>query len=111
MKLHLGHLALITALASGLIGCGSSEPSESQMKDAMNDFLNHPPGVTIPGDPIKIATFKKEACDKPTPQGYNCTFVMTVSSANAFAQMFNNLPAANFYKDKDSGKWMMRPPF
>jgi hypothetical protein len=27
------------------------------------------------------------------------------------AGMFNNLPGGVFYKDKDSGKWMMRPPF
>jgi len=25
--------------------------------------------------------------------------------------MYNNVPKGVFYKDKDSGKWMMRPPF
>ena len=62
-------------------------------------------------DPIKITFFKKEACAHPTPQGSNCTFTVTVTSANAFAQMFNNVTSGEFYKDKDSGKWMMRPPF
>ena len=111
MRMRLGHLALIPVLLCGLVGCTGSEPSESQMKDAMDDALNHPPGVPSGGDPIKIASFKKQACDKPTPQGYNCTFTMTVQAANPFAQMFNNLPSGVFYKDKDSGKWMMRPPF
>jgi hypothetical protein len=72
--------------------------------------LNHPPGVKN-SDPIKITFFKKEACDNPTPQGFHCTFTVTVTSANAFAQMFNNVTSGEFYKDKDSGKWMMRPPF
>jgi hypothetical protein len=100
------------ALALGLASCGGdSEPSESQMKDAMEEYFNHPPGVTTPGDPVKISFFKKEACDKPTPQGFNCTLTVTVASANAFAQMYNNLPSGVFHKDKDSGKWMMRPPF
>ncbi len=110
MRLRSGYFALITVLAVTLAGCGGSEPSESQMKDAMSNFLNHPPDGSV-GDPINIATFKKGACDKPTAQGYNCTFTMTVTSANMFAQMFNNLPSGTFYKDKDSGNWMMRPPF
>jgi outer membrane lipoprotein-sorting protein len=110
MRLRSGHLALITVLAVTLAGCGGSEPSESQMKDAMSNFLNHPPDGST-GDPINIATFKKGACDKPTAQGYNCTFTMTVTSANMLAQMFNNLPSAVFYKDPSSGNWMMRAPF
>jgi hypothetical protein len=110
MRLRSGHLALITVLAVTLAGCGGSEPSESQMKDAMSNFLNHPPDGST-GDPINIATFKKGACDKPTAQGYNCTFTMTVTSANMLAQMFNNLPSAVFYKDASSGNWMMRAPF
>jgi len=110
MRLRFGYFALAAVLAVGLSGCSGSEPTESQMKDAMNTFLNHPPDRST-GDPINIATFTKGACDKPTPQGYRCTFTMTVTSTNAFAQMFNNLPAADFYKDKDSGKWMMRAPF
>jgi len=110
MRLRSGHLALITVLALTLAGCGGSEPSESQMKDAMSNFLNHPPDGST-GDPINIATFKKGACDKPTAQGYNCTFTMTVTSTNMLAQMFNNLPSAVFYKDTTSGNWMMRAPF
>ena len=110
MRLRSGHFALITVLAVTLAGCGGSEPSESQMKDAMSTFLNHPPDGSV-GDPINIATFKKGACDKPTAQGYNCTFTMTVTSANMLAQMFNNLPSAVFYKDTSSGNWMMRAPF
>jgi hypothetical protein len=42
-------------------------------------------------DPIKITFFKKEACDNPTPQGFHCTFTVTVASANAFAQMFTTM--------------------
>ncbi|HEY4380028.1 MAG TPA: hypothetical protein VGN01_06755 [Acidobacteriaceae bacterium] len=110
MRLRTGHFALMTVLAVGLAGCGGSEPSESQMKDAMSSFLNHPVDGSV-GDPIKVASFKKGACDKPTAQGVNCTFTMAVTSANPFAQMFNNLPSAVFYKDKDSGNWMMRAPF
>ena len=34
-------------LTLGLSGCGESEPSEGQMKEAMEYFLNHPPGVKV----------------------------------------------------------------
>ena len=54
---------------------------------------------------------KKEACDKPTPQGFKCTFDVKVASRNIGASMYNNIPFGEFYKDKESGKWMMRPPF
>ena len=109
MKLRVSHLAL--GMVFALSACvGSSEPTEAQMKEAMEYFLNHPPGVTV-SDPIKVVFFKKEACDEPTKQGYSCTFTVNVSSKNMFAQMFNNLPRADFYKNKESGKWAMRPPF
>jgi hypothetical protein len=111
MRLRLVSYALVGVLAAGLAGCGGGEPSESQMKDAMNGFLNTPSPGQPAGDPINIASFKKGACDKPTPQGYNCTFTMSVTSTNMMAQMFNNLPSAVFYKDTSSGKWAMRAPF
>ena len=99
------------ALAFVLVGCeGGSEPTEAQMKDAMLNAMNHPPGETV-SDPVTITFFKKEACDKPTPQGYRCTFDVKVSSRNIGASMYNNIPFGEFYKDKDSGKWAMRPPF
>jgi hypothetical protein len=72
--------------------------------------MNHPPGDTV-SDPITIKFFKKEACDNPTPQGYNCTFDVKVESANIGASMYNNIPGAVFYVDKSTGKWGMRPPF
>lgn len=103
--------ALFVALA--LTGCGmggNSEPSESQMKDAMLDAMNHPPGETV-SDPVTITFFKKEACDPPTAQGFKCTFDVKVASKNLGASMYNNIPFGEFYKDKDSGKWAMRPPF
>jgi hypothetical protein len=108
--LAIGCTGLGVALTLGLSGCGQTEPSEAEMKGAMEYFLNHPPGEKV-SDPIKVAFFKKEVCDKPTPQGYGCTFTVRVTSRNMFAQMFNNVPRADFYEDKDSGKWMMRPPF
>ena len=97
-------------LLFGLAACGDSEPSESEMKEAMLQAMNHPPGETV-SDPITITFFHKEACDKPTPQGYRCTFEVKVASRNIGASMYNNIPFAEFYKDKDSGKWMMRAPF
>jgi hypothetical protein len=111
MRLRLGLLVLPITLTLGLAGCmGGSEPSEEQMKDAMLDAMNHPPGIKN-SDPIKITFFKKGACDDPTKQGYDCTFTVTVASSNIGASMYNNIPKGVFYKDKDSGKWMMRPPF
>jgi hypothetical protein len=111
MRLRFGYFALTTVLAFGITGCsGSSEPTESQMKDAMDYAMNHPPGEPA-GEPITITFFKKEACDNPTPQGYRCTFTVKVSSRNIGASMYNNIPYAEFYKDKESGKWAMRPPF
>jgi hypothetical protein len=112
MRIGLGHFAMGAALVFGLAACSGagSEPSESEMKDAMDYAMNHPPGETV-GDPITITYFKKEACDNPTPQGYRCTFDVKVASRNIGASMYNNIPFAEFYKDKDSGKWAMRPPF
>ena len=100
-------------LVRGLAGCGGgtgSEPSESQMKDAMNNEMNHPPGETVP-DPISITFFKKEACDIRRRGASDCAFDVKMSSRNIGASMYNSIPFAVFYKDKDSGKWTMRPPF
>jgi hypothetical protein len=113
MRLRSIHLVWGGALALGLSGCGAAgaeEPSEAQMKEAMLYAMNHPPGITN-SDPINIKFFKKEACDKPTPKGYNCSFDVQVTSANIGASMYNNISSAFFYMDKDSGKWAMRPPF
>jgi hypothetical protein len=51
-------LALISVLALAISGCDASEPSDSQMKDAMNDALNNPTGGVTNSDPIRIASFK-----------------------------------------------------
>lgn len=112
MRWRLRQVVLGTALAFWLSGCGAvaaEKPTETQMKEAMLYAMNHPPGITV-SDPVTITFFKKQACDKPTPLGYNCTFNVTVASANIGASMYNKLPQGVFYKDK-SGKWMMRPPF
>lgn len=104
---------MIGPIALSICACGAAgggEPSESQMKDAALYAINHPPGMTNP-DPISIKFFKKEACENPTPMGYNCHFDWQVASANIGASMYNNISSAFFYKDKDSGKWAMRPPF
>jgi hypothetical protein len=113
MRFGFRHFVLSTVVAFGLVGCqggAGSEPTEAQMKDAMEYAMNHPPGETV-SDPVKITFFKKEACDKPTPQGFRCTFTVKVASRNIGAGMYNNIEFGQFYKDKDSGKWMMRPPF
>ncbi len=112
MRLGLGYFALGTVLTFGLLGCGGagSEPSEKEMREAMLNAMNHPPGETI-SDPVEIKFFKKEACDAPTPQGFRCTFDVKVASRNIGASMYNNIPFGEFYKDKETGKWMMRPPF
>jgi hypothetical protein len=114
MKSQTGAIALGVVLAAALAGChggslGASEPSESDMRDAMLYEMNHPPGVAV-SDPITIKFFKKEACDAPTGQGYHCTFDVQVASANLAAGFYNDIPGGNFYKDS-SGKWQMRPPF
>jgi hypothetical protein len=111
--MRLQHFVLGTALAFGMSGCGAAaaqESSEAQMKEAALYAINHPPGMTN-SDPITIKFFKKEACENPTPKGYNCSFDWQVASANIGASMYNNISSAFFYKDKDSGKWAMRPPF
>jgi len=101
------------ALGIGVAACGAvgaAEPTEAQMKDAMLEAMNHPPGEPA-GDPISIKFFKKEACDAPTGQGYHCTFDVQVMSTNIGASMYNNIPGAFFYVDKSTNKWAMRPPF
>jgi hypothetical protein len=111
--MRLAHLLIASVCCSGFAACGAgggSEPSESQMKDAMLYAMNHPPGIRN-SDPITIKFFKKEACEKPTPMGFNCRFEVQVASANIGASMYNNIPMAFFYVDKESGKWAMRPPF
>ncbi|HEY5103332.1 MAG TPA: hypothetical protein VII70_11165 [Steroidobacteraceae bacterium] len=111
--MRLAQLLIVSVYVLGGVGCGAagaSEPSESQMKDAMLYAMNHPPGEKN-SDPITIKFFKKEACDNPTPMGYNCRFEVQVASANIGASMYNNIPMAFFYVDKASGNWAMRPPF
>jgi hypothetical protein len=112
MRLSLTNALGIAAVVT-ICGCsgglGGGEPSEAEMKDALLYLMNHPPGVTNV-EPITIKFFKKEACDKPTGQGYHCTFDLQVQSANQLAGMYSDIPGANFYKD-DKGKWQMRPPF
>ena len=117
MRLQVKHCvlgtAIGTALTLGLCGCSGagSEPTEAEMKDALLYAMNHPPGVTV-SDPVTIKFFKKEACDKPTEQGYRCTYDLQVASANALAGMWANVPFGFFYRDKErGGKWNMRPPF
>jgi len=112
MRLGLRYLALVTISAFGLTGCfgGGSEPSETEMKNAMLYTMNHPPGITN-AEPITITFFKKEACNKPNEQGFHCTFEVTVASSNIGASMYNNIVMGDFYKDRDTGKWAMRPPF
>jgi hypothetical protein len=102
-------IAVVVTICGCSGGLGGGEPSEAEMKDALLYLMNHPPGVTNV-EPITIKFFKKEACDKPTGQGYHCTFDLQVQSANQLAGMYSDIPGANFYKD-DKGKWQMRPPF
>jgi hypothetical protein len=111
--MRLKTIALLGTLASALGVCGAAmaeEPSEAQMKEAALYAINHPPGI-VNSEPITIKFFKKEACDAPTPRGYNCGFDWQVASANIGASMYNNISNAFFYFDKDAGKWAMRPPF
>jgi hypothetical protein len=109
-------MMILSASMLSLVGCGAagagggSEPSESQMKEAMLYAMNHPPGIQN-SEPITIKFFKKEACDNPTPMGYNCRFDIQVASSNIGASMYNNVPMGFFYVDKETGKWAMRPPF
>ena len=112
MRVRLQYLALVAISAFGLTGCsgGGSEPSETEMKDAMLYMMNHPTGITN-AEPITITSFKREACNKPNEQGFHCTFDVTVASSNIGASMYNNIAMGDFYKDKDTGKWAMRPPF
>lgn len=105
-------VAMLSAL--GLVGCGGgagSEPTETQMRDGFLYWCNHNPDGTPVAQQVKAKLFKKEACDNPTNQGFHCTFTIEVESANQMAGMYNNLTAADFYKDKASGDWRIRPPF
>ena len=65
------HSVIVTVAAATLIlvGCAASaeEPSESQMKEAMLNEMNHPEGTTKPAAPVTIKFFKKQGCDAPTP--------------------------------------------
>ena len=100
----------LTATVYGCGGAGSKEPSESEMREAALYAINHPPGMTN-SDPITIKFFKKEGCDNPTPRGFECHFDWQGGSANLGASFYNSISSSVFYKDKNSGKWVMRPPF
>jgi hypothetical protein len=107
-----GLLLCVVFLAFGLIGCGgNSEPSESQTKDAFLYWCNHNLDGSQVAEKVTAKVFKKEACDNPTKQGFHCTFDIEVQSANQLAGMYNNLTAADFYKDEKSGESRIRPPF
>jgi hypothetical protein len=107
------HSVIVSVAAATLflVGCAASaeEPSESQMKEAMLNEMNHPDGTSKPAAAITIKFFKKQGCDAPSPRGINCFFSVEVASTNIGASMYNNIPSAVFYKD--GGKWAMRPPF
>jgi len=111
MVRNLGYLAAGAVLTLGLIGCNGvgPEPSETEMREAMLFVMNHPPDGTKV-IPITIKFFKKEACNKPNEQGFHCTFDVTVASSNLGASFYNAITMGDFYRDKDSGKWAMRPP-
>jgi len=108
------HAVAMVSVAVTICGCGSAasqasqEPSESEMREAALYAINHPPGMSN-SDPISIKFFKKEGCDSPTPRGFQCHFDWQVASANLGASFYNNITSSVFYKD--SGKWIMRPPF
>lgn len=109
--LRLGCFTVAVILGLSLTGCtGDSEPSEAEMREAMLFAMNHPPGIANVA-PITIKFFKKEACNKPNEQGFHCTYDVQVASSNIGASIYNNIRAGDFYRDKDSSKWMMRPPF
>ncbi len=72
--------------------------------------MNHPLGETI-SDPIEIKFFKKEACDKPTPQGFRCTFDVKVASRNIGASMYNTFHSASFIKNPANGTCDRRSRF
>jgi hypothetical protein len=38
-------------------------------------------------------------------------FDIKVASTNIGASVYNNMPGAWFYQDKETGKWAMRLPF
>ncbi len=66
-NLELGILALGPMLAFGMAGCGEgsgSEPSEAQMKEAMEYAMNHPPGETV-SDPWRSSFSKKKLATSP----------------------------------------------
>lgn len=112
--MRFNQFVLPCSLIIVIAGCGGAaaaeEPSESQMKDAALYAINHPPGEPA-GAPITIKFFKKEGCETPTPRGISCSFDWQVASSNIGASMYNNVSSSIFYKDKESGKWAMRPPF
>jgi hypothetical protein len=112
MRTHF-QIFVLSLLMSGLAACGAggSEPSEAQMREGMLYAMNHPPGIKV-SDPITIKFFKKEACEaKPSAQGFHCTFDVQVASANLGASMYNNISMGEFYIDKETRRWNMRPPF
>jgi hypothetical protein len=57
----------------------------------------------------RCLSVSKEACDKPTPQGYSCSFDWQVVSTNLGASMYKSISSAFFHFV--SGKWAMRLRF
>jgi hypothetical protein len=86
-------------------------PSSGSIQDFFPPRIASFAGLSRSSNPAKIVFFKKEACDTPTPQGFRCTFDVKIASRNLGASMYNNISFGFFYKDKESGKWGMRPPF
>ena len=74
MRTMLKTSALALVLAFGLAGCaGGSEPSEGQMKDAVQYYIDHDLGANGNegnNTDAKIAEFKKGKCAKPDVQPY-----------------------------------------
>jgi hypothetical protein len=104
-------MAASAAAVLGLAGCmGAAEPSEGEMKQAVQNYINQDLGANGTGEnaiDAKISEFKKGTCQKPDATGVTCTFTLKADSSNpAAATLLNSMSSGQFIKDK--GKWTVK---
>jgi hypothetical protein len=119
MRLRFVTAALVVSAGGPLLaGCTPrGEPSEAQMKGAVEYYIEHDlGGVSTENNGLraKIAEFKKGGCAKPDDNAANewvdCKFTVKIEAPDpATAAMLNLLAGGHFYKDK--GKWAVRAHF
>lgn len=103
MKSRTPHLGLAMGALCALAACSQTEPSEYQMKAALQAMIDH--HIEFPGVAgMRIRSVTKGACEKPAKAGVHCAFTLKVDGPDAqFAVLLETMKDATF--KFENGTW------